>query len=209
MTQTNEKNWPVGKNGKPLAAKKDGTPRAPKQKKTLAERRAAIARAAANISFDAAKEMLSASPLLVGILNGRKAIRKFHREATMLANPETRNEIRARLLARIESLDARGIAAEKYLAGPAGKVSAMVDNIFEELGNAADNFDGEAETAESIVSEILTDDVRAILTNPSDPFDSWRMKRKPDGENVSVALPDVPESGDDSDDGTDSENSEG
>ena len=186
--------WPMGQNGQPMKATRDGSPRSPKGKLTLAERRAALQKAAANLSFDAARTILKMSPALAKVLDGRKATRKYLREARALANPEEVAKIRDRLLNRLATLEARSAVAVAYLGSPAAQAAENVDAAFVALGDAADTFDGTPEEAEELVRETVDANIIAALSNPADPFAAFRMAKSPDGAGtVSVALPDNPE----------------
>lgn len=179
--------------------------RKPRTPRTLAERREAIRKAEAGLAWDAAKDLFSNSPTLKILAEGKARISKIVRECESFNSPERIEEMRARLMARLASLDARAKIAQ--VAGPRFR-SALnsIDAVFISAGKAvmAAQDNGTDLDPQVLISSILPNDARnellALAGDDSDPFAEYRRKNSPGDPD---AMPDDSEE-EDSDE-TDSE----
>lgn len=163
--------------------------RKPRVKKTMAQRLAENAKRNENLAWDIARDALTEAGLQ-DVVESRANVMRYARECENLANPEYVAEQKAKLQARMDSLDARAAIATEY-APRAKSTLANVESLFVRIGKEISDAMTAGTTVDvvGIVNSILTPADRATLAETVDPFAAFR--RKHSAEDNSEDMPDA------------------
>lgn len=170
-----------------------GKTRKPRVKKTMAQRLAENAKRNENLAWDIARDALTEAGLQ-DVVESRANVMRYARECENLANPEYVTEQKAKLQARMDSLDARAAIATEY-APRAKSTLANVESLFVRIGKEISDAMGTGATVDTlgIVNAILTPADRATLAETVDPFAAFRRKHSEsdNSEDMPDALTDI------------------
>ena len=165
------------------ALNRDGTVRKQRTTLTAAEKaakaREAVLSAAKSLGRDAIKSVNS----LAGFLSGIGTFRKWAKDAVAYSTEEKRAAKRTYFEAQIAAIEGKGAAAEAWLPTAESALSGL--SSFEaDVGDAVMAFMEEngrepnADEAEAIVRDFLSDEVRTLVEGcadpDSDPFRDYR-----------------------------------
>ena len=157
------------------ALNKDGSVRKKRVKLTAAQKaakaRETVINAAKSLGRDAIKEVKSLALFVASI----GTFRKWGKDAVSFSTPEKRAEKRAYYERMLDTIDAKGAAAEAWLPSADAALADLAsfeanvgEAIMEHL-EANDNVPPTAEEAEAIVRSFLTDEVRELVEGAADP----------------------------------------
>jgi hypothetical protein len=154
--------------------KKDGTER--KERKTLsaAEQLAQLAERANSARASIGRKIFSALPGMTRFVSGIGTFRRWIRDARSYATDAARAVRRAYYQRMLDTIDAKGKAAESWLPN-AEKAVGTISSLYQNIGAAIEAFmlkngrEPSADESEAIVSQYLSDDVRKIVEDANDP----------------------------------------
>lgn len=158
------------------------TGKKPRVKKTLAERAAELQKANVRLQIAQAKETLNTMDGFRPIQEALDTHRKFIQEGEQLLDDTKYNERVAKLEARITALKAKRVIAEQDVAHRKTLVEKF-ETAVREIGAAVlegiqNNVQVPSSQLEETFNDAISQDEKEVLMDTSDPYASYRRKRK-------------------------------
>jgi len=161
-----------GPNGR--AIRKDGTERKERRTLTPAERLAQLSQATINARASIGRTVFATLPDMGKFVSGIGTFRRWIRDARSYATEDARNARRAYFQRQLDTIDAKGEAADTWLPG-ADKAISTISGLYQNIGEAFEAFilkngrePNPAEGSE-IVNRYLSPDVRQVVEDANDP----------------------------------------
>ncbi len=161
-----------GPNGR--AIRKDGTERKERRTLTPDEKLAQIEENTNKAFATIGRSLFSNAKGLEKFVSGIDIFNKWHKDAKAYGTEEARNTRRAYFQRQLDTIDAKGEAAEAWLP-EADKAAAAISGLYQNIGNDIRVFvaknkrqPNSAET-EVIIRQYLTEDVVSVVENSNDP----------------------------------------
>jgi hypothetical protein len=161
-----------GPNGR--AIRKDGGERKERRTLTPSERLAQLAQQTINARASIGRAIFGTLPGMSAFVSGIGTFRRWIRDARSYATEDARIARRAYFQRQLDTIDAKGDAAEGWLPG-ADKAVTTISGLYQNIGEAVEEFvrkNGREPTAaegETIVSRYLSEDVRKVVEDANDP----------------------------------------
>lgn len=161
-----------GPNGR--AIRKDGTERKERRVLTPAERIAQLAAAAISTHTSIGRATFGTLPGMSKFVSGIGTFKRWMRDARSYATEDARNARRAYFQRQLDTIDAKGDAAESWLPG-ADSAVATISGLYQNIGKDVEDFvrkngrEPNATEGEAIVSRYLSPEVRKVVEDANDP----------------------------------------
>lgn len=161
-----------GANGRAL--RKDGTERKERRTLTPAERIAALADAQKKVNASIGRSIFGSIPGMAKFVSGIGTFRRWIRDARSYATAEARAVRREYYQRMLDTIDAKGAAAEAWLP-KAEKAVSLISGLYQNIGQEITAFmdkngrEPTAEETEEFVTKYLSDDVRKIVEDSNNP----------------------------------------
>ena len=122
-----------GPNGR--AIRKDGTERKERRTLTPAERLAQLSQATINARASIGRTVFATLPDMGKFVSGIGTFRRWIRDARSYATEDARNARRAYFQRQLDTIDAKGEAADTWLPG-ADKAISTISGLYQNIGEA-------------------------------------------------------------------------
>lgn len=161
-----------GPNGRAL--RKDGTERKERASLSMAERLAKHAQEMEAAKASIGRKIFSNVENLGQFVSGIGIFRKWIRDAKSYASEDARNARREYFQRQLDTIDAKGAAAEKWLPKATDAIET-ISGLYTKIGNDILSFtekngkEPSSQEVEAIIRSHLSDDVRKIVEAANDP----------------------------------------
>jgi len=161
-----------GPNGR--AIRKDGTERKERRTLTPAERLAQLSQATINARASIGRTVFATLPDMGKFVSGIGTFRRWIRDARSYATEDARNARRAYFQRQLDTIDAKGEAADTWLPG-ADKAISTISGLYQNIGEAFEAFilkngrEPNPVEGSEIVNRYLSPDVRQVVEDANDP----------------------------------------